>query len=109
MIRHISMFQMNPHPVNGKTMEENEAALKAFLEKLPEMEPKIVGSKVAVNAGPQPQVPEDAAVAFSQVVQMIDFARPEDAAAYPESEAHMALMKFSEGMVKKVSAIDLEI
>lgn len=103
------MFQMHPHPANGKTVEENEAALKAFLEKLPEKEPRIVGSKVAVSATPQPELPDDASVVLSQVVQMIDFARPEDAAAYPESPAHLELMAFSEKMVKKVSAIDLEI
>lgn len=109
MIRHISMFQMNPHPENGKTMEENEAALKEFLEKLPEQEPSIVGSKVAVSTVAQPEMPEDAAVAFSQVVQMIDFARPEDAAAYAGSPAYQALMAFSEKMVRQVNAIDLEI
>ncbi len=109
MIRHISMFEMIPHPTNGNTLEENEAALKAFLERLPEIEPSIIGSKAAIKAGSQPKVPENAAVSFSQIVQMIDFATPEDAAAYPASKAHQALMTFTEGIVKKVTAIDLEI
>ena len=46
---------------------------------------------------------------FHQVVQMIDFAKSEDAAAYPESQAHKSLMAFTQGMVKKVSTIDFEI
>ena len=81
----------------------------AFLEKLPEQEPSIAGCRVASYAGQQPDVPEEASVMFTQVVQMIDFAKPEEAAAYPASKAHQDLMAFSEGIVKKVSAIDFEI
>ena len=109
MIRHISMFQMEPKPKNGKTVEENVKDLGAFLEKLPEQEPSIAGCRVASYAGQQPDVPEEASVMFTQVVQMIDFAKPEDAAAYPESQAHKSLMAFTQGMVKKVSTIDFEI
>ena len=109
MIRHISMFQMEPKPKNGKTVEENVKDLVAFLEKLPEQEPSIAGCRVASYAGRQPELPEEAPVMFHQVVQMIDFAKPEDAAAYPESQAHKSLMAFTQGMVKKVSAIDFEI
>ena len=108
MIRHISMFQMEPKPKNGKTVE-NVKDLVAFLEKLPEQEPSIAGCRVASYAGQQPDVPEEASVMFTQVVQMIDFAKPEEAAAYPASKAHQDLMAFSEGIVKKVSAIDFEI
>lgn len=45
MIRHISMFQMEPKPKNGKTVEENVKDLVAFLEKLPEQEPSIAGCR----------------------------------------------------------------
>lgn len=109
MIRHISMFQLEPQPANGKTAAENMQALVDFLNKLPEREPSIVGNRVAPYAGQQPEVPEEAPVMFTQVVQMIDFAKPEDAAAYPASQAHQSLMAFTQGMVKKVSAIDFEI
>ena len=109
MIRHISMFQMEPKPGNGKTVEENVKDLVAFLEKLPEQEPSIAGCRVASYAGQQPDVPEEAPVMFTQVVQMIDFAKPEAAAAYPASRAHQSLTEFSAGIVKKVSAIDFEI
>ena len=109
MIRHISMFQMEPQPANGKTVAENTQALVDFLNELPAQEPSIVGNRVASYAGQQPDVPEEASVMFTQVVQMIDFAKPEEAAAYPASKAHQDLMAFSEGIVKKVSAIDFEI
>ena len=109
MIRHISMFQMEPQPANGKTVEENQRLLVEFLEELPEQEPSIVGCRIAPYAGQQPEVPEEAPVMFHQVVQMIDFAKPEDAAAYPASQAHQSLMAFTQGMVKKVAAIDFEI
>ena len=109
MIRHISMFQMEPHPANGKTVAENTQALVDFLNELPAQEPSIVGNRVASYAGRQPELPEEAPVMFHQVVQMIDFAKPEDAAAYPESQAHKSLMAFTQGMVKKVSTIDFEI
>ncbi len=109
MIRHISMFQMEQKPQNGKTQEENVAALVEFLNALPQQEPSIVGSKAASFVGQQPELPAEAPVMFHQVVQMIDFAKPEDAAAYPASQAHLSLMAFTQGMVKKVSAIDFEI
>ena len=109
MIRHISMFQMEPQPANGKTVAENTQALVEFLNALPAREPNIVGNRVAPYVGQQPELPEEDPVMFHQVVQMIDFAKPEDAAAYPESQAHQSLMAFSQGMVKKVSAIDFEI
>ena len=109
MIRHISMFQMEQAPKNGKTVEENMTALVAFLNELPQQEPTIVGAKAASFVGQQPELPEEAPVMFHQVVQMIDFAKPEDSAAYPASQAHRALMEFTQGMVKKVSAIDFEI
>ena len=109
MIRHISMVQMEPKPKNGKTVEENVKDLVAFLEKLPEQEPSIAGCRVASYAGQQPDVPEEASVMFTQVVQRSDFAKPEEAAAYPASKAHQDLMAFSDGIVKKVSAIDFEI
>ena len=109
MIRHISMFQMESKPANGKTVAENTQALVEFLNALPAREPSIVGNRVAPYVGQQPELPEEDPVMFHQVVQMIDFAKPEDAAAYPESQAHQSLMVFSQGMVKKVSAIDFEI
>ncbi len=109
MVRHISMFQMEPQPTNGKNVAENTQALVDFLNALPAQEPSIVGSHVATYVGQQPELPEEAPVMFHQVVQMIDFVKPEDAAAYPESQAHKSLMGFSQGMVKKVSAIDFEI
>jgi type IV secretory pathway VirB2 component (pilin) len=56
-----------------------------------------------------PELPDEAPVLFTQVVQMIDFLTPEAAEAYPKSAAHQALVEFSQGMVKKVVAIDFEI
>ena len=83
--------------------------LLSFLEMLPEQESSIAGCRVASYAGQQPDVPEEAPVMFTQVVQMIDIAKPEEAAAYPASRAHQSLTEFSAGIVKKVSAIDFEI
>jgi hypothetical protein len=109
MIRHISQFRMEPQPTGGKTLEENIAALEAFLNALPEQEKSIVGCHVAHSVTQAPELPDEAPVMFTQVVQMIDFLTPEDAAAYPASAAHQALVEFSQGMVKKVVAIDFEI
>ncbi len=110
MIRHISMFRMEPNPANGKTMEENIEALKAFLETLPGMEPSIVGCKIASGiGGPPADMPDDGPAMFTQVVQMIDFKKPEEVAAWPTTPAHLALVDFTKDMVKKVVAIDFEI
>ena len=71
MIRHISMFQMEPQPANGKTVAENTQALVDFLNELPAQEPSIVGNRVASYAGRQPELPEEAPVMFHQVVQPV--------------------------------------
>jgi hypothetical protein len=109
MIRHISQFRMEPQPTNGKTLEENISALEAFLNALPEQEKSIVGCRVAHSVTQAPELPDEAPVMFTQVVQMIDFLTPEAAEAYSESAAHQSLVEFSQGMVKKVVAIDFEI
>ena len=107
MIRHISLFRMMRKPENGKTMEENIQAVKAYLEKLPEMNEAIVGNQVGVSAG-GPDFGMDGPAFFTDVAQVIDFADPKAAMEYPMSQAHVSLVEFTKGMVEKVVAIDYE-
>ena len=109
MIRHISMFHMDPSPANGCTVEENMASLRAFLEDFQALDPRIVGCRVGVSVDTPQEIPAGASVLLTQVILMLDFARSEDAAAFPASEAHQELMAFSKGMVSQVAAIDFEI
>lgn len=107
MIRHISLFRFLREPANGRTMEENIKAVKEFLEKLPEMNEAIVGNQVGVSAG-GPDLGSDGPAMFTDIAQVIDFADPKAAMEYPMSEAHVALVEFTMGMMEKVVAIDYE-
>ncbi|MBP1736835.1 MAG: Stress responsive Barrel Domain [Oscillospiraceae bacterium] len=109
MVRHISLFCFQEHPENGKTLEENIADMKAFLLKIPEMEPTILHGEVGHAFDSARFTPDDAPVMFGQLVQIIDFATWEDAAAYVPSKAHTELAQFSAPFLKKVIAIDYEI
>ena len=109
MIRHISMFKLLDQPQNGKTKEENLVMIREYLNKIPEILPTVVNCQVGVNVSPMPPMPDDAPVMFCDLVQVIDFATPEDSAAYAPSEAHTGLVALSEGVMKKVIGIDYEI
>lgn len=109
MVRHISLFCFKEHPENGRTMEENIAEVRAYLETVGEKEPAVVHNQVGVTLGGVPVLPDDAPVMFSQLAQVLDFATPEDAAAYPPSKTHMDLVEFSSPYLKKVIPIDYEI
>ena len=41
MIRHISVFTFLDEPANGKTKAENIAAVRAYLERTPELYPAM--------------------------------------------------------------------
>ena len=106
MIRHISVFTFLDEPANGKTKAENIAAVRAYLERTPELYPAMKRQQVGVTVGGTPALPDDAPVMFGDLVQIADYDTLEDANGYPASEAHTKLAEFSTPMLKKVTAID---
>lgn len=109
MIRHISIFKFQSRPENGRTKEENIRTVMACLESIPEKYPAIRSCTVRGPAGPAPEPPAGAGVVFGELVQIIDFAAPEDAAGYGPSAAHQELAALSRGMLEQVTAIDFEL
>lgn len=98
MVRHISVF----------TLEDKKELplLKSLLEEAGKKCPLIRQSQIGENISAPPKeglVGPD----FGDLVQIIDFDTPEDAKAYPTSEAHINLFHNSPKM-KKVTAIDFE-
>lgn len=109
MIRHISVFTFLDEPKNGATKAENIAAVREYLEKVPELYPAIRQNVVASAVGSPPPLPDDATVMFGDLIQIIDFDSPEDAGGYPPSAAHTGLVALSDPMMKKVTGIDFEV
>ena len=105
MIRHISVFTFHETPDKQKNIE----TVKAFLETVPELYPVIKAQFIGAHALPTPVLPDDAPVMFGDLIQVADFDTTEDAAGYPESEAHIRLAEFSTPMLKKVTVIDYEV
>lgn len=109
MIRHISVFSFLDAPADSSTKDANLEALRSYLDSLPARCPLIHCQAVHVGLGRAPALPEDAPLLFGEVIQIADFATPEDAAAYPASQAHRELTEFSAQMLRKVTAIDFEV
>ena len=109
MIRHISVFTFLDAPANGKSKEENIALVRAYLERVPQLYPKIRAQQIGVTLGGTPVLPDDAPVMFGDLVQIADYDNADDANGYPPSRAHMDLVEFSTPMLKKVTAIDFEV
>lgn len=51
MIRHISVFTFLDQPVNGKTKAENVEAVRAYLEKIPQLYPAMKCQQIGVTMG----------------------------------------------------------
>lgn len=109
MIRHISVFTFLDTPADGSTKDANIEALRSYLDDLPARCPLIRRQAVHVGLGGAPALPEDAPLLFGELIQIADFATPEDAAAYPASRAHRELTEFSAQMLRKVTAIDFAL
>lgn len=109
MVRHISVFTFLDAPANGKTKAENMEQVRAYLEKVPELYPKMKSQIIGTTLGGTPDLPEDAPVMFGDLIQIADYDTAEDAAGYPPSKAHTDLVEFSTPMLKKVTAIDFEL
>ena len=108
MIRHISLFMFADTPEKAG----NIAAVRDLLEQIPALYPAVRAQQVGTAlpaGGPPPALAEDAALPlFGDLVQVVDFDTPEDAAGYPASEAHRALTALSGPMGVRVAAIDYE-
>lgn len=109
MIRHISVFTFLDRPANGKTKAENVEAVRAYLEKIPQLYPAMKRQQIGVAVGGAPALPDDAPMMFGDLVQIADYDTLEDANGYPPSKAHMDLVAFADPMLKKVTAIDFEL
>lgn len=105
----MSLFRMSPDPKNGKSTDENIAALKEQLALLPEKEPSILGCRVLIGVDSPPDTSEDDPVVFTQLAHQLDFKYHEDVVAYQESDTYKAVLEFAKDMVDKVVAIDFEI
>lgn len=57
MIRHISVFTFLDEPANGKTKAENIAAVRAYLERTPELYPAMKRSRSASRWAERPPCP----------------------------------------------------
>lgn len=102
MVRHISVFSFQDTPKRQKNLEE----VKAYLDTIPSLYPAAKRQRIYLSAAPAPRLSEDAPVLFGDMIQVIDFETPEDAAGYPTSAAHTRLAEFSTPMLKKVTAMD---
>lgn len=109
MIRHISIFTFSDTPANGKSMAENIAAVRAYLERVPALYPAMKRQTIGGALGGGPNPPDDAPVLFGDLVQIADYDTPEDAAGYAPSKAHTDLVELTAPMMKKVTAIDFEM
>lgn len=104
MVKHISIFFLKE--------EQKAEHQKLFLERLKQMEAELsslggyhVGGD-CIERPPKgaPGVPE-----FGDLMQVIDFMKEEDALAYPDHPAHIALTKDMGGYLEKVVAIDIRL
>ena len=107
MIRHMSLFRMSPNPENGSTMEENIAALQAYLEKLPEQVPAVTRCRITVNVQTEEQ--DGVETEFTQVCQLLDFVKIESVDEYLESPVYRTLRDYAARMTEKVIDINLHI
>ena len=109
MIRHISVFSFKDQSPDGKSKAENIAAVRDCLQGIPAQYPSIRAQYVYAAAMEAPPLPDDAPVLFGDLIQIIDFDTAQDAAGYGPSQAHAKLQELSEGMMRKVTAIDFEM
>lgn len=96
MIVHISLYYLQ--------RPEDAGQVEAALRKVPEENPAVVTSWVGRNLPgppPMPGMPD-----FADVAQVITFASEADAAAYPQSAAHLNLKEATGHLIKRVSAAD---
>ena len=108
MIRHISVFTFLEQPPNGKSKAENVEAVRAYLEKIPQLYPAIKRQQIGVTVGGTPALPDDAPMMFGDLVQIADYDTLEDANGYAPSKAHQDLVAFADPLLRKVTAIDFE-
>lgn len=101
-IRHISVFFLKE-----RTPENMETLVKGF-EKVGESYPNLL-NQAGKGLLPDAPPPAGAGPDFGDVVHIIDFPNPEDAAAYPTSPAHLALMKETNHLIDRVVAIDYQL
>ena len=109
MIRHISVFTFRKVGPDGSLRADNLQKLRDYLADFPARYPAIRRQQLAVPAFPTPDLPEEAPVLFGDLIQILDFDTVEDAAGYPDSEAHTSLGPIFTPLLRKVTAIDYEI
>ena len=98
MVVHISLFYL-------KNAADADKIITA-LNEVPAKNPAILTSQVGPNiAVPAPVGGPD----FADVAQVITFAAPEDAEAYPMSRAHLDLLEQSGGLVDHVSCAEFVV
>jgi len=107
MIKHISMFSFKGD-AGGKTKEENINEVRQLLLDLPSQIPFILTNEVGAQIKNTPETGADAPPVYD-LVQIITFETPENAAAYPAHPAHLDLVRRSDAMVEKMAMIDYEV
>ena len=105
MIRHISVFLFRDCPAKEQTIR----AVEEFLAKVPEQYPPMRSQQVARSAAITPNPPDDAPVAFGDLIQVAEFDTLADSDGYPLSAVHAELSAFSSAMMKKVIVMDYEL
>lgn len=100
-IRHISVFFLKE-----RTMKNLDTLIRG-LEQVGKEYPNLL-NQAGEGILPDAMPPAGAGPAFGDVVHIIDFAAPADAAAYPASSAHLELMEKTNHLIDHVVAIDYQ-
>ncbi len=98
MIVHISLFYLKDKADADKVL--------AALHRVPEQEKRIRTSFVGQNWFLPPALP--GVPDFADVAQVITFDSWEDAKAYPDCPAHLALREETDALIARVSAAEFE-
>ena len=107
MIKHISMFSFKDN-AGGKTKDKNVNEIRQLLLDLPSQIPFILTNEVGAQIKNAPEPGADAPPVYD-LVQIITFEAPENAAAYPAHPAHLDLVRRSDAMTDKMAMIDYEV
>ena len=110
MYQHISVFTFLNEPKNAKTKQKNIEETMAYLEKVPQIYPKVTSQTIAqTTMDTSKGTPPGAPVLLGDVVQILNFETQEDLDGYGPSEAHKGLIELTDPMMDKVTAIDFKV
>ena len=105
MMRHVSVFRLKPECRTPEIIAQVEQALRD----LPNRVLAITACEIGVKPAAMPAESPDGHVQFYDLIQIIDFATPEDCAAYPATEGHQTFLESTSQYMEQVIAIDYPV